>query len=95
MGNVKIYSIHDEQLDDDYHISVGEKSVEIDKSLIYVAVFTKGEGISVIVFAGDNANKLIKAGCIAKEISVQLGGSGGGSERFGQGGGSIKHRENQ
>jgi alanyl-tRNA synthetase len=93
VGNVKIYSIHDEQLDDDYHISVGEKSVEIDKSLIYVAVFTKGEGISVIVFAGDNANKLIKAGTIAKEISVQLGGSGGGSERFGQGGGIIKYKE--
>jgi alanyl-tRNA synthetase len=93
VGNVKIYSIHDEQLDDEYHISVGEKSVEIDKSLIYVAVFTKGEGISVIVFAGDNANKLIKAGTIAKEISVQLGGSGGGSERFGQGGGSIKYKE--
>ena len=93
VGNVKIYGIHDEQLDDDYHISVGEKSVEIDKSLIYVAVFTKGEGISVIVFAGDSANRLIKAGTIAKEISVQLGGSGGGSERFGQGGGSIKYKE--
>ncbi|MFZ0648889.1 MAG: DHHA1 domain-containing protein, partial [Nitrososphaeraceae archaeon] len=93
VGNVKIYGIHDEQLDDDYHISVGEKSVEIDKSLIYVAIFTKGEGISVIVFAGDSANRLIKAGTIAKEISVQLGGSGGGSERFGQGGGSIKYKE--
>jgi alanyl-tRNA synthetase len=93
VGNVKIYSIHDDQLDDEYHISVGEKSVEIDKSLIYIAVFTKGEGISVIVFAGDNANKLIKAGTVAKEISIRLGGSGGGNERFGQGGGSIKYRE--
>jgi alanyl-tRNA synthetase len=93
VGNVKIYSIHDDQLDDEYHISVGEKAVELNKSLIYIAVFAKGEGISVIVFAGDNAIKLIKAGTLAKEISSRLGGSGGGSERFGQGGGSNKYKE--
>jgi alanyl-tRNA synthetase len=93
VGNAKIYCIHDDQLDDEYHISVGEKSVELDKSLIYIAVFAKGEGISVIVFAGDNATKLIKAGTLAREISIRLGGSGGGSERFGQGGGSIKYKE--
>jgi alanyl-tRNA synthetase len=93
VGDIKIYSIHDDQLDDDYHISVGEKAVELDKSLIYIAVFAKGEGISVIVFAGDNASKLIKAGTVAKEISVRLGGSGGGNERFGQGGGSNKYKE--
>ena len=93
VGNVKIYSMHDDQLDDEYHISVGEKAVELDKSLIYIAVFAKGEGISVIVFAGDNASKLIKAGTVAKEISIRLGGSGGGNERFGQGGGSNKYKE--
>jgi alanyl-tRNA synthetase len=93
VGNTKIYIIHDDQLDDEYHISVGEKAVEHDKSLIYIAVFTRGEGISVIVFAGDDASKLIKAGTVAKEISIRLGGSGGGSERFGQGGGSIKYKE--
>lgn len=93
VGNVKIYSIHDDQLDDEYHISVGEKAVELDKSLIYIAVFAKGEGISVIVFAGGNASKLIKAGTVAKEISIRLGGSGGGNERFGQGGGSNKYKE--
>jgi alanyl-tRNA synthetase len=93
VGNVKIYSIHDDQLDDEYHISVGEKAVELDKSLIYIAVFAKGEGISVIVFAGDNASKLIKAGTVAKEISIRLGGSGGGNERFGQGGGSNEYKE--
>jgi alanyl-tRNA synthetase len=30
---------------------------------------------------------------IAKQISTQLGGSGGGDDRFGQGGGSIKFKE--
>jgi alanyl-tRNA synthetase len=93
VGDVKIYSIHDDQLDDEYHISVGEKAVKLDKSLIYIAVFAKGEGISIIVFAGDNASKLINAGTVAKEISIRLGGSGGGNERFGQGGGSNKYKE--
>ena len=34
---------NDDQSDDEFHISVGEKSVEMDPSLIYVAVITKGE----------------------------------------------------
>jgi alanyl-tRNA synthetase len=92
MSDIKIYSIYDEQLDDEYHISIGEKSVELDKSLIYIAIITKGEGIRVIVFAGGNAIKVITAGTLAKEISVRLGGSGGGGGRFGQGGGSIKYK---
>lgn len=92
-SNIKIYSIYDEQLDDEYHISIGEKSVELDKSLIYIAITTKGEGIRVIVFAGENAIKVIAAGALAKKISVQLGGSGGGGGRFGQGGGSIKYKK--
>lgn len=70
MSNIKIYSIYDEQLDDEYHISIGEKSVELDKSLIYIAVTTKGEGIRVIVFAGENVMKVIAAGALAKKISV-------------------------
>jgi alanyl-tRNA synthetase len=93
MSNIKIYSIYDEQLDDEYHISIGEKSVELDKLLIYIAVTTKGEGIRVIVFAGENVMKVIAAGALAKKISVQLGGSGGGGGRFGQGGGSIKYKK--
>ncbi len=93
VGDLKIYSIYDEQLDDEYHISVGEKSVESDKSLIYIAITTKGEGIRVIVFAGEDASKLVESGSLAKEISVQLGGDGGGGAHFGQGGGSIKYKE--
>ena len=46
-------------------------------------------GIRVIVFVGSQAQKIIGAGRIAKEISAQLGGSGGGNDRFGQGGGSV------
>jgi len=89
---LKVYIIDDHQLDDEFHISVGQKSVELDKSLVYVAVITKDAGIRVIVFVGEEATRIIKAGTIAKEASVHLGGSGGGDERFGQGGGSIEYR---
>jgi len=51
---------------------------------------SKSHGVRVVVFVGEKARKKIKAGLIAKHISTQLGGSGGGDDRFGQGGGGIK-----
>jgi len=89
---VKLYSIFDEDLDEDYHIVIGEKSLELDPALVYVALIAKGNGIRVIVFAGELARKKAKAGAVAKQISSILGGSGGGDDRFGQGGGKSKDR---
>ena len=90
LDGIKYYSVYDEELDDEYYIAIGEKCIEIDPSLIYVALMSKSHGIRVVVFVGEKARKKIKAGNIAKQLSVQLGGSGGGDDRFGQGGGSIK-----
>jgi alanyl-tRNA synthetase len=88
---IKLYSVYDEELDDEYYIAVGEKSIQIDPLLVYIALVSKGQGIRVIVFVGEKARgKKIKAGLIAKQLSTQLGGSGGGDERFGQGGGKFK-----
>jgi alanyl-tRNA synthetase len=89
---IKFYHVYDEELDDEYHISIGEKSIENDPSLIYLALILKGEGIRVVVFVGETAQKKIKAFSIAKQLSVQLGGSGGGDDRFGQGGGKFKEK---
>ncbi len=89
---IKFYHVRDNEMDEEYHISVGEKSIESDPSLIYVAFISKGEGIRVIVFVGEQAQKKIKAASIARQISVQLGGSGGGDGRFGQGGGRFKDK---
>jgi alanyl-tRNA synthetase len=90
---IKLYNVYDEELDDEYYISIGEKSIEIDPSLIYIALISKGQGIRVIVFVGEKARgKNIKAGLIAKQLSSKLGGSGGGDERFGQGGGKFKSK---
>jgi alanyl-tRNA synthetase len=89
---IKFYHVYDNELDEDYHISIGEKSIEGDPALIYVALISKGEGIRVVVFVGEKVHKKIKAGTIARQISVQLGGAGGGDDRFGQGGGKFKDR---
>ena len=33
-----------------YHIAIGEKAIELDKHLVYLALVSKGQGIRVIVF---------------------------------------------
>jgi alanyl-tRNA synthetase len=90
VGHIKLYSTFDEELDEDYHIAIGEKAIESEPSLVYIALLSKGQGIRVIVFAGEQARKKVKAGAIAKQVSAKLGGSGGGDDRFGQGGGRSK-----
>ncbi len=91
-SGVRVYSTYDEELEEDYHIAIGEKAVEVDSSLVYIALLSKGQAIRVIVFAGEQARKKVKAGSIAKQVSGTLGGSGGGNDRFGQGGGKLKDK---
>jgi alanyl-tRNA synthetase len=89
-SGIHLYTTYDEELDDDYHITIGEKAIELDRNLVYLALISKGQGIRVIVFVGEAACNKVKAGSIAKEVSNKLGGSGGGDNRFGQGGGRSK-----
>ena len=91
-SGVKAYSTHDEELDEEYHIAIGEKAIELEPNLVYVALLSKAQAIRVIVFAGEVARKKVKAGAIAKQVSATLGGSGGGNDRFGQGGGRSKEK---
>jgi alanyl-tRNA synthetase len=89
-SGVHLYATYDEELDEEYHIAIGEKAIELDSQLVYLALISKGQGIRVIVFVGETARNKVKAGAIAKQISNKLGGSGGGDSRFGQGGGGSK-----
>ncbi|MFL6511506.1 MAG: alanine--tRNA ligase [Nitrososphaera sp.] len=91
-SGIHLYTTYDEELDEDYHIAIGEKAIDLDKYLVYLALISKGQGIRVIVFAGEAASNKVKASAIAKQISNMLGGSGGGDRRFGQGGGRSKER---
>lgn len=84
-GPVKFYHVIDEELDEEFHIAVGDEAIKQDPTLLYCALIVKGSGIRIIVFAGEKAS--FKAGDLVKEVSSKLGGSGGGDTRFGQGGG--------
>jgi alanyl-tRNA synthetase len=90
---VKLFTTFDDELDEEFHITIGEKTIELDPLLMYVSLVSKEEGIRVIVFVGEIARKYgFNAGKIAKIISTNLGGSGGGDPKFGQGGGRFKNR---
>jgi alanyl-tRNA synthetase len=87
IGKVKLYCTIDEELDDEYHIAVGETAVKMDKSLIYCVLIVKDQTIKIIAFSGSDAIQTKKAGDLVRDVSKVLGGSGGGRDSFGQGGG--------
>ncbi|MEM4274375.1 MAG: alanine--tRNA ligase [Candidatus Nitrosocaldaceae archaeon] len=89
IGPMNLYTIYDETMDENYHITLGEKAIEYDPSLIYLALIKKDSSIKIVTFVGKSAREKINAASITKEISKILGGSGGGNERFGQGGGKF------
>jgi alanyl-tRNA synthetase len=86
-GSVKFYSTIDEELDEEFHIAVGDEAIKQNPSMIYCALVVRETGIKIIVFSGELARSVFKAGDLVREISSKLGGSGGGDARFGQGGG--------
>ncbi len=88
-GGIRLYVSPptEEGLDSEFHLSVGDKLSKTRPDLIYVAIFSEGEKTKIMGFVGSSARAAgVKAGVLVKEISSLLGGSGGGDERFGQGG---------
>ena len=79
--------------DDVFHIGLGEVLCKTDPGLIYCGMFEDGEKIRVIVYAGDEISKEKSAGEIVKRVSQILGGAGGGSPKFAQGGGTDKSKK--
>ncbi|MGB6463186.1 MAG: alanine--tRNA ligase-related protein, partial [Nitrosotalea sp.] len=87
LGKVKLFITVEEELDDEYHIAVGEQAVNLDKFLIYCALIIKNGSIRIVAFSGADAVNTKKAGDLVKDVAKVLGGSGGGKDTFGQGGG--------
>ena len=87
LGKVKFYCKSDEELDEEFHIAVGETATNLDKSLIYCVLIIKNETIRIVAFSGSEAVATKKAGDLVREVAKVLGGSGGGKDTFGQGGG--------
>ena len=79
--------------DDVFHIGLGEVLCKADPKLVYCGLFEEGEKIRVIVYAGDEISKEKSAGEIVRSISQILGGAGGGSSKFAQGGGTDKSKK--
>ena len=79
--------------DDVFHIGLGEVLCKADPRLVYCGLFEEGEKIRVIVYAGDEISKEKSAGEIVRNISQILGGAGGGSSKFAQGGGTNKSKK--
>jgi len=87
LGKVKLYSTVEEELDEEFHIAVGEQAVKLDKSLIYCALIIRSGTILIVAFSGSDAVNTMKAGDLVRDMAKVLGGSGGGRDTFGQGGG--------
>lgn len=87
-GSVLLYTELEEELDAEYHIAVGSKAVLAEPTLVYLALVREGERVRIVAYSGDAASKSVRAGELVRIVASVLGGSGGGSERFGQGGGT-------
>ena len=93
-GKPNFCSTMNEQYDEFFHISLGEKLIEKDPWMVYCGIFEEGDKIRAIIYSGEQSGKEKKAGDIAKAVSEVLGGAGGGTQRFAQGGGKDKSKKN-
>jgi alanyl-tRNA synthetase len=90
IGPLRLYVAKRPQFGEDLVISQGERSVAAEPSLIYVGLLSSGKSARVICFVGPGARKLgYSASDVVKKLAPILGGSGGGSQSFAQGGGPL------
>ena len=90
IGAVRLYVAKRPQFGEDEIIAQGEKSVSEDPALIYISFFSTQDSARVVCFAGDAARQAgYNAGEVVKKLAPILGGSGGGSATFAQGGGPL------
>jgi alanyl-tRNA synthetase len=91
--SAKLYVARSPPFGEDQIIAQGEKSVASDPSLIYVALFPTAKSCRVVCFVGSAARSAgYSAGDIVRKLAPILGGSGGGSPGFAQGGGPSVDR---
>ncbi len=90
VGSARVYVSVKPPFGEEQIIAQGQKSVSSEPSLIYISLFTSGKSARVICFVGSAARQGgFSAGDIVKRLAPVLGGSGGGSPAFAQGGGPL------
>ena len=88
---IKVQVVDWDEVDEDFHITIGEKAVSKVPTLIYLGIINTGNHSRLLLFSGEDAqSRGINAGELVRDISKQFGGSGGGNPKFGQGGGSER-----
>ncbi|MDV3244574.1 MAG: alanine--tRNA ligase [Nitrososphaerales archaeon] len=93
IGSARLYVSKQPPFGEDQIIAQGEKCVSAEPSLIYISVFSTQSSARVICFVGPTARKAgYSAGELVKALAPVLGGSGGGSSAFAQGGGPLVDR---
>jgi len=84
----KIYVAKNPPLGEEQIIAQGQKSVSSEPDLIYLALFPSGKSARIVCFVGSSAKQAgYSASDIVRKLAPVLGGSGGGSPAFAQGGG--------
>ncbi|MDG6910690.1 MAG: alanine--tRNA ligase, partial [Nitrososphaerota archaeon] len=90
IGKAKLYVSKNPLLGEEQIIAQGQKSVSSEPSLIYVTLFPSGKSARIVCFVGAAARQAgYSAAEIVRKLAPVLGGSGGGSPSFAQGGGPL------
>ncbi|MDG7020375.1 MAG: hypothetical protein JRN23_00420 [Nitrososphaerota archaeon] len=87
-GRAMIYVSADPDMSDELIVSRGEKLVKAEPSLVEVSFSPRGASTRLVCFVGAKAKESgVAADALVRELAKVLGGSGGGSRDFAQGGG--------
>ena len=88
IGGVKLYVAKNPPVGEDQIIAQGQKAVSSEPSLIYLSLFSTGKSARLVCFVGSAARQAgFSAADIVRKLAPVLGGAGGGSPTFAQGGG--------
>ncbi len=89
IGSLLLYINHEEGMEEDFHVALGEESISKIPNLVYLGIASINGRTRLLVFCGSEAQKAgVKAGELVKQASKAFGGSGGGDAKFAQGGGA-------
>jgi alanyl-tRNA synthetase len=83
-----LYVSQDAELGEELIVSQGQKLVKEEPSLVFMSVTPRGNSTRLVCFVGQGARAAgVEADALVRELARAMGGSGGGTKEFAQGGG--------